>query len=68
MNTRPIYIYSIQIIKTYKPIKTKTMTLLITPSILMSNKKQGWTVRNKIIAFIWIATIDICVAKVSGLL
>ena len=44
------------------------MTLLITPSILMSNKKQGWTFRNKVIAFIWIATVDICLAKVSGLL
>lgn len=44
------------------------MTLLLTPAILMGDRKQGWTFRNKLIATVWFIAIDLLVAKVSGVL
>jgi hypothetical protein len=65
--TKPISIYSPQINK-YKPIKTKIMTLLLTPAILMGERKQGWTFKNKLIATVWFLAIDLFIAKASGVL
>jgi flagellar biosynthesis protein FliP len=44
------------------------MTLLLTPAVLMGERKQGWTFINKLITVVWFLAIDLLVAKVAGVL